>query len=101
MEERGIKNVILAGVHLDMCVLGRPFGIRRMVRTGKNVALMRDMTDTMYDPSSSPQVDHFTGTDLMLAHVERYWAPSLISSEFSGRAAFRFSEDLRSESDSD
>src|SRR5258706_6903605 len=28
LAQRGIDNVILAGVHLNMCVLGRPFGIR-------------------------------------------------------------------------
>ena len=28
-------NVILCGVHLNMCVLGRPFGIRQMVKLGK------------------------------------------------------------------
>jgi len=27
--ERGIENVIVCGVHLNMCVLGRPFAIRR------------------------------------------------------------------------
>ncbi len=101
MEERGIENVVLTGVHLNMCVLGRPFGIRQMVRTGKNVALMRDMTDTMYDPSSAPVVDHFTATDLMIAHVKRYWSPSIVSSEFSGESAFRFAEDSRLETDSD
>ncbi|MDB4384785.1 cysteine hydrolase [Opitutaceae bacterium] len=101
MEERCIENVIITGVHLNMCVLGRPFGIRQMVRTGKNVVLMRDMTDTMYDPSSAPEVDHFTGTDLMIAHVERHWSPSIVSTEFSGKAPFRFVEDLRLETDSD
>ena len=40
------------GVHLNMCVLGRPVGIRQMVNIGKNVVLMRDMTDTMYNPKS-------------------------------------------------
>ena len=50
LQARGIENVILLGVHLNMCVLGRPFGIRQMVKLGKNVALMRDMTDTMYNP---------------------------------------------------
>jgi nicotinamidase-related amidase len=47
LAERGIENVILCGVHLNMCVLGRPFAIRQMVKLGKNVTLMRDMTDTM------------------------------------------------------
>ncbi|MEA3209419.1 MAG: hypothetical protein QOE70_2476 [Chthoniobacter sp.] len=36
---RGIDHVILCGVHLNMCVLGRPFAIRQMVYLGKDVAL--------------------------------------------------------------
>jgi nicotinamidase-related amidase len=36
MEERGIENVIVMGVHTNMCVLGRPFSIRQMVTLGKN-----------------------------------------------------------------
>ena len=48
LEQKGIKNVILVGVHTNMCVLGRPFGLRQMAQNGKNVVLVRDMTDTMY-----------------------------------------------------
>ena len=33
LEQRGIKNVILMGVHTNMCVLGRPFGLRNMARS--------------------------------------------------------------------
>jgi len=47
LEQRDIDNVIIMGVHTNMCVLGRPFGLRNMARYGKNVVLMRDMTDTM------------------------------------------------------
>ena len=92
---RKIDNVILCGVHLNMCVLGRPFGIRQMVKVGKNVALMRDMTDTMYNPQRPPGVDHFTGTDLVVAHVERYWCPTFTSADLTGDKAFRFSGDKR------
>jgi nicotinamidase-related amidase len=95
LHQRGIKNVILCGVHLNMCVLGRPFGIRQMVRLGKNVALLRDMTDTMYNPERPPGVDHFRGTELVVAHVEKYWCPSFVSSDLTGRPAFRFKDDLR------
>ena len=38
LASRGIDNVILCGVHLNMCVLGRPFAIRQMTALGKNVA---------------------------------------------------------------
>jgi nicotinamidase-related amidase len=90
LAERGIDNVILCGVHLNMCVLGRPFAIRQMVKLGKNVALMRDMTDTMYNPERPPGVSHFAGTDLVIQHVERYWCPSFTSTDISGKPAFHF-----------
>ena len=90
-----IENVILCGVHLNMCVLGRPIGIRQMVKLGKNVALMRDMTDTMYNPQRPPGVDHFTGTDLVVAHVERYWCPTFTSADLTGKTPFRFAADKR------
>ena len=95
LAERGIENVILCGVHLNMCVLGRPFAIRQMVKIGKNVALMRDMTDTMYNPERPPGVDHFTGTDLVIEHVEKYWCPSFTSADLTGGKPFRFLEDKR------
>ena len=95
LAERGIDNVILMGVHLNMCVLGRPFGIRQLVRLGKNVVLVRDMTDTMYNHRKRPFVNHFTGTDLVVAHVEEYWCPSVTSVDFSGGEPFRFKEDRR------
>lgn len=95
LAERGIDHVILAGVHLNMCVLGRPFAIRQMVKLGKDVALMRDMTDTMYDPRRRPFVSHFEGTDLVVRHVERYWCPSFESSDITGRPPFRFAADPR------
>ncbi|MBM3847539.1 MAG: protein-signal peptide and transmembrane prediction [Verrucomicrobia bacterium] len=95
LAERGIENVILCGVHLNMCVLGRPFAIRQQVYLGKKVALMRDMTDTMYNPERPPGVDHFTGTDLVVGHVEKYWCPSFTSTDITGQPAFRFAEDKR------
>ncbi|MFT5469682.1 MAG: nicotinamidase-related amidase [Verrucomicrobiales bacterium] len=98
LAERGIDNVILSGVHLNMCVLGRPFGIRQMVKVGKNVVLMRDMTDTMYNPGRPPGVDHFTGTDLVIQHIEKFWCPSFTSADLTGGEPFRYQEDKRKES---
>ena len=95
-ESRGITNVILMGVHTNMCVLGRSFGVRNMVRFGKNVVLMRDMTDTMYSSRSRPFVSHFRGTDLVVKHIESNWCPTITSSAFTGRDSFRFQNDERS-----
>src|SRR5260221_9027643 len=61
MRQRGITNVIVMGVHINMCVLGRPFSIRQMVQQGQNVLLMRDLTDSMYNHLKAPFVPHFRG----------------------------------------
>ncbi|WP_162340302.1 isochorismatase family protein [Cyclobacterium salsum] len=90
IQSRDIKNIVVMGVHLNMCVLGRPFAIRQMANLNKNVVLMRDMTDTMYNPEMPPYVNHFEGTNLVVAHVERYWAPSMLSTDFTGTSVFRF-----------
>lgn len=89
LEQRGIRNVILTGVHLNMCVLGRPFGLRQMARNGKNVVLMRDMTDTMYNPKSWPFVTHQHATSLVVSHVERFVCPTITSDQIVGGEPFR------------
>jgi nicotinamidase-related amidase len=95
LEQRGIENVIIMGVHANMCVLNRPFGIRQAVYQGKNVVLMRDLTDSMYNPSRPPHVDHFTGTDLVIEHIEKYWCPTITSADILGGKPFRFENDTR------
>jgi nicotinamidase-related amidase len=93
LEQRGIENVILLGVHTNMCVLGRPFGLRQMAKNGKNVVLMRDMTDTMYNPQRAPFVSHFRGTQLIIEHIEKFVCPTITSDQILGGKAFRFKGD--------
>jgi hypothetical protein len=93
LEERGINNVILVGVHTNMCVLGRPFGLRQMAKNGKNVVLVRDLTDTMYNPKMPPMVSHFEGTRLIVEHIEKYVCPTITSDQLLGGKEFRFKGD--------
>ena len=86
---------MLVGVHENMCVIGRSFGLRNMVRLGKNVVLVRDMTDAMYNSRMPPQVSHFRGTELVREHIEKYVCPTIASSDLLGGPAFRFKEDTR------
>lgn len=95
MRQRGITNVIVMGVHINMCVLGRPFSIRQMIRQGQNVVLVRDMTDSMYNHRKPPFVSHFRGTELVVEHIEKYWCPSITSADLLGGPAFRFREDRK------
>ncbi|MDR1817335.1 MAG: isochorismatase family protein [Puniceicoccales bacterium] len=104
-EKVGVKNVILTGVHTNMCVIGRPFGLRAMRQAGYNVALMRDMTDLMYNNVAGreqasqgggrPFVNHFAGLDLMVEYIETHVAPTVLSTDFTGEKQFRFKEDTR------
>ncbi len=93
--KKGIHNVILMGVHTNMCVIGRTFGLRNMVRLGMNVVLMRDLTDVMYNSRQSPFVPHFTGISLIEEHIETYVCPTMVSSDFTGEKQFRFQSDKR------
>ncbi|MGE0761049.1 MAG: ThuA domain-containing protein [Pirellulaceae bacterium] len=95
IKQRGIRHVLVMGVHMNMCVLGRPFGIRQLVQHGLDVALVRDMSDTMYNPDQPPGVSHFTGNDLVSEHIERYWCPTVTSADVLGGKPFRFSDDRR------
>lgn len=95
MRQRGIVNALIMGVHINMCVLGRPFGIRQLVRQGINVALVRDLTDAMYNSRMPPFVDHFAGVELVIEHIERHWCPTITSDQLAGGQPFRFAGDTR------
>jgi nicotinamidase-related amidase len=76
-----IKNILMAGVHTNKCILARPFGIRQMVMLGMNVILVRDLTDSLYNPSMPPFVSHDRGTELVIGYIEKYWCPSINSGD--------------------
>jgi type 1 glutamine amidotransferase/nicotinamidase-related amidase len=95
LSAEGINHVILCGVHTNMCVLGRPFGLRRLAAAEMQVVLARDLTDTMYNPGAWPYASHFTGTDLIVQHIEKYVCPTISSSQILGGDGFRFQNDTR------
>ena len=64
-------------------------------RHGKNVVLVRDLTDTMYNSRSWPYVSHFEGTNRIVEHVEKYVCPTITSTDLTGQPAFSFQPDHR------
>jgi nicotinamidase-related amidase len=89
LEQRGIVDVVVMGVHANMCVLGRPYGIRQLVYLGKQPLLCRDLTDSFHrDPRG-----HFWGTRRIVAHIERHGCPTVTSDQLVGGAPFRFRGD--------
>ena len=81
LRQRNIDTLLYMGVHANMCILNRSFGIRQMSKWGLRCILVRDLTDAMYNPASRPYVSHAEGTELVIQHIERYWAPSVTSNE--------------------
>ncbi len=79
MKQKNIQRVLIMGVHTNMCVLGRSFGIKQMRRWGVNIALVRDLTDAMYNPAMPPYVSHEEGTRLIIEHIEAFYCPSVES----------------------
>jgi nicotinamidase-related amidase len=80
-QQRGVQNVLMLGVHTNMCVLNRSFGIKNLVRWRLNTVLVRDLTDTMYNPAMPPYVSHERGTELVVEHIEKHWCPTTVSQE--------------------
>ena len=77
----GIDVLLIAGVHLNECVLRKSLGIKQMVRWGVDTLLVRDLTDTAYNPAMPPYVSHEEGTRLMVEFVEKFWCGSVASGE--------------------
>jgi nicotinamidase-related amidase len=82
-KQQGITNIALMGVHTNICILNRGFGIRQMTRLGFQMVLVRDLTDAMYDPRKRPFVSHARGTELVVEHIESMWCPSIVSDDLT------------------
>ncbi|MGQ9609174.1 MAG: isochorismatase family protein [bacterium] len=83
LKRKGIKNIIFMGVHTNMCILGRSFAIKQMVKWNFNVVLARDLTDAMYNPYKPPYVSHEEGTRLVIEYIEKFWCPTILSSDLT------------------
>jgi nicotinamidase-related amidase len=81
LKQHAISTILYMGVHTNMCVLNRSFAIKQMTRWGFQCVLVRDLTDTMYDPKAPPYVSHEQGTELVVQHIEKFWCPSILSSD--------------------
>jgi len=79
MQQFGIGNLIMMGVHTNMCIMNRSFGIRKMAMWGVRCILVRDLADAMYNPERFPHVSHEIGTNLVIEHIEKYWCPTITS----------------------
>jgi trehalose utilization protein len=76
-KERGLTHLIYMGVHTQVCLLGKPMGLRNLKAAGLRCILARDLTDAHpgYDPATGLTPESNTAT--VVQHFERYLAPSI------------------------
>ncbi|MGA3265651.1 MAG: isochorismatase family protein [Verrucomicrobiota bacterium] len=80
-KQEGITNIVLMGVHANICIMNRAFGCREMTRLGFHVVVARDLVDAMYDPRQRPFVSHARGTELVVEFIEANWCPSILGED--------------------
>jgi nicotinamidase-related amidase len=83
LKERGVSTIFVMGVHTNMCILHRTFAIKPMTRAGMRCILVRDLTDSMYNPKSKPFVSHDEGTERIIQFIEQNWCPSCLSADLA------------------
>lgn len=84
LQEHHIDTLLYMGVHANMCILNRSFGVRQMSKWGLRCIIVRDLMDAMYNPAARPYVSHAAGTELVYEFIEQYWAPSTTSADLLG-----------------
>lgn len=79
LHARETTHLFVLGVHTNMCILNRSFAIKRMTRWGFRCFLIRDLTDSMYNPARAPFAPHGRGTELVVEHIEKHWCATTTS----------------------
>jgi hypothetical protein len=80
-QDRELTHLIYMGVHTQVCLLGKPMGLRNLKSAGMQCILARDLTDAHpgYEPKQGFTPDLHTAD--VVAHFERYLAPTIMMSD--------------------
>ena len=72
-----LTHLIYVGFHTQVCLLGKPMGLRAMKTAGLRCVLARDMTDAHpgYDPARKFTPD--LNTEQVVEHFEKHLAPTI------------------------
>lgn len=73
----GLTHLIYVGFHTQVCLLGKPMGLKAMKSAGLKCVLARDMTDAHpgYDPARDFTPD--LNTAQVVEHFEKHLAPTI------------------------
>ncbi|MBL9138165.1 MAG: NPCBM/NEW2 domain-containing protein [Verrucomicrobiales bacterium] len=76
-QQRGLTHLLYLGFHTQVCLLGKPMGLKAMKSAGLQCILARDMTDAHpgYQPERGFTPD--LNTQQVVEHFEKHLAPTL------------------------
>jgi len=76
-QKYGLTHLIYIGFHTQVCLLGKPMGLKAMKSAGLQCVLARDMTDAHpgYDPARGFTPD--LNTEQVVEHFEKHLAPTI------------------------
>jgi nicotinamidase-related amidase len=76
-QKYGLTHLIYVGFHTQVCLLGKPMGLKAMKSAGLHCVLARDMTDAHpgYDPERNFTPD--LNTAQVVEHFEKHLAPTI------------------------
>jgi hypothetical protein len=76
-QQLGLTHLIYVGFHTQVCLLGKPMGLKAMKSAGLRCVLARDMTDAHpgYDPARQFTPD--LNTAQVVEHFEKFLAPTI------------------------
>ncbi len=84
LKHHGIEDIIYTGVHTNMCILNRGFGMKNMKAIGFNVMIARDATDAMCSPHQAPYLNHADGVKLCVEYIEKFVGKSVSLEDLTG-----------------
>jgi hypothetical protein len=76
-KKKGLTHLVYVGFHTQVCLLGKPMGLKAMKSAGLKCVLARDMTDAHpgYDPARNFTPD--LNTEQVVQHFEKYLSPTI------------------------
>ena len=80
----GARYVAYCGVHANMCLMNREFSIPKVRSWGfpkERVAIIRDLTDVMFNPLDVPYVTVKEALALQVGYLEKFFCSSFSSQE--------------------
>ncbi|KKN14992.1 hypothetical protein LCGC14_0990510 [marine sediment metagenome] len=75
IKAENIDCVLMTGTVLNMCIMGRPFGVQALVNRRIPVRVVGDLVEVFYSPLESPNISIDQAKWFILGYIKAKWCP--------------------------